>query len=153
MNADAASAISTLRSRGEQLYIVPQNLIEFWNVYTRPLERNGLGRSVTEAQAEVNHLKVLFPLVLDTEAIYQEWERLVVAHTVRGVNVHDARLVAAMVVHGLTHILTFIATARLVRTLNLGHAPWLLAVFQNALVACECGFLATTSIFNPVQVW
>lgn len=24
-----------------------------------------------------------------------------------GVNVHDARLVAAMLVHGLTHILTF----------------------------------------------
>ncbi|WP_242541132.1 hypothetical protein [Phormidium pseudopriestleyi] len=26
---------------------------------------------------------------------------------VRGVNLHDARLVAGMVVHGLTHILTF----------------------------------------------
>ncbi|MFN6558738.1 MAG: type II toxin-antitoxin system VapC family toxin [Nostoc sp. ChiSLP01] len=107
MNPDAANAISTLHSRGEQLYIVPQNLIEFWNVYTRPIERNGLGRSVAETQAEVNRLKALFPLLLDTEAIYQEWERLVVAYGVRGINVHDARLVAAMLVHGLTHILTF----------------------------------------------
>ncbi|BCL36683.1 type II toxin-antitoxin system VapC family toxin [Nostoc sp. MS1] len=107
MNADAVNAISTLHHRGEQVYIVPQNLIEFWNVYTRPIERNGLGRSVAETQAEVNRLKALFPLLLDTEEIYQEWERLVVAYGIRGINVHDARLVAAMLVHGLTHILTF----------------------------------------------
>lgn len=44
---------------------------------------------------------------LDTESIYQQWERLVVAYQVKGVNVHDARLVAAMLVHGLTYILTF----------------------------------------------
>ncbi|MBD2212372.1 type II toxin-antitoxin system VapC family toxin [Nostoc linckia FACHB-104] len=107
MNPDAVNAISRLRSRGEQLHIVPQNLIEFWNVCTRPTDKNGLGRNAVEAQAEVNSLKILFPLLLDTEAIYQEWERLVVAYGIRGVNVHDARLVAAMLVHGLTHILTF----------------------------------------------
>ena len=45
--------------------------------------------------------------MLDPPAIYQEWERLVVQNAVIGVNVHDARLVAAMLVHGLTHILTF----------------------------------------------
>ncbi len=107
MNPDAVNAINTLRVRGEQLHIVPQNLIEFWNVYTRPIERNGLGRTVTEAQTEINRWKTLFSLLLDTPAIYQEWERLVVVHAVIGVNVHDARLVAAMLVHGLTHILTF----------------------------------------------
>ncbi|WP_292707280.1 hypothetical protein [Nostoc sp. NMS2] len=31
MNPDAVNAIRTLRDRGEQLHIVPQNLIEFWN--------------------------------------------------------------------------------------------------------------------------
>ncbi|MEG4808362.1 PIN domain-containing protein [Microcoleus sp. F8-D3] len=107
MNADAVNAVITLRDRGEQLYIVPQNLIEFWNVCTRPIQRNGLGRTATEAEAEINRLKQLFPLLLDTEAIYPEWERLVITYKVIGVNVHDARLVAAMLVHGLTHILTF----------------------------------------------
>ena len=107
MNPDAVNAINLLRSQGEQLHTVPQNLIEFWSVYTRPIERNGLGRTLTEAQAEINRLKTLFPLLLDTSAIYEEWERLVVVYAVRGVNVHDARLVAAMLVHGLTHILTF----------------------------------------------
>lgn len=107
MNPDAVNAINTLRSQGEQLHSVPQNLIEFWSVYTRPIERNGLGRTLTEAEAEINRLKTLFPLLLDTSAIYQEWERLVVVYAVRGVNVHDAKLVAAMLVHGLTHVLTF----------------------------------------------
>ncbi len=101
MNADAVNAINRLRQRGEQIHIVPQNLIEFWNVYTRPLERNGLGRTAAEAEAKVNRLKAFFPLLLDPSVVYQEWERLVVMYGVIGVNVHDARLVAAMLVHGL----------------------------------------------------
>jgi predicted nucleic acid-binding protein len=107
MNAIADHTLRTLRGQEEQLYIVPQNLIEFWNVYTRPLERNGLGRTPEEAESEVTQLKAFFPLLLDTPAIYPTWERLVSTYAVRGVNVHDARLVAAMVVHGLTHIVTF----------------------------------------------
>jgi len=39
--------------------------------------------------------------------IYPEWERLVFTYSVKGVQVHDAKLVAAMCVHDLTHILTF----------------------------------------------
>lgn len=66
-----------------------------------------MGRTAAEAEAEVNRLKALFPLLLDIPAIYQEWERLVIVHAVIGVNVHDARLVAAMLAHNLTHILTF----------------------------------------------
>ncbi|MGB3204574.1 MAG: PIN domain-containing protein [Crinalium sp.] len=107
MYPDAINAIGILRLQGELLHIVPQNLIEFWNVYTRPSERNGLGHTAAEAAVEVNRLKGLFLLLLDTPSIYAEWERLVVTYGVRGVNVHDARLVAAMLVHGLTHILTF----------------------------------------------
>jgi predicted nucleic acid-binding protein len=107
MNAAATDAFSTLRKQGKTLHIVPQNLIEFWNVYTRPLERNGLGRTAQEARAEVDRIKSFFPLLLDKPAIYSAWEQLVVTHDIVGVNVHDARLVAAMLVHQLTHILTF----------------------------------------------
>ena len=107
MNMNANHALKTLRERGERLCIVPQNLIEFWNVYTRPLERNGLGGTPEEVESEIVQLKTFFALLLDTPAIYPAWERLVKTYAVRGVNVHDARLVAAMSVHGLTHILTF----------------------------------------------
>jgi predicted nucleic acid-binding protein len=39
--------------------------------------------------------------------VYTEWRRLVVSFEVSGMQVHDARIVAAMIVHGVTHILTF----------------------------------------------
>lgn len=42
-----------------------------------------------------------------TLAIHQEWRRLIVTHSVSGVRVHDARLVAAMRVFGVKRILTF----------------------------------------------
>ena len=35
MYNDATNAVSILRNQGETLCIVPQNLIEFWNVYTK----------------------------------------------------------------------------------------------------------------------
>ena len=38
--------------------------------------------------------------------MHVEWRRLVVRHAVTGVKVHDARLVAAMLVHGVSNILT-----------------------------------------------
>ncbi|MGI0498031.1 type II toxin-antitoxin system VapC family toxin [Limnospira platensis CENA597] len=107
MHADAVTATNILLAQGGDVCIIPQNLIEFWNVYTRPVDKNGLGHTPREAAAEVNRLKGLFLLLPDRLAIYSEWERLVLTYGVRGVNVHDARLVAAMLVHGLTHILTF----------------------------------------------
>jgi predicted nucleic acid-binding protein len=107
MYEDAVGATSALLGRGEKIYIAPQNLIEFWNVCTRPADRNGLGFTTTEAETELKRLKSLFPLLSDVPAIYPEWERLVIAYAVKGVQVHDARLVAVMRVHGLTHVLTF----------------------------------------------
>ncbi|HAG83533.1 MAG TPA: PIN domain nuclease [Cyanobacteria bacterium UBA12227] len=107
MYNDATNAVSLLRSREETLCIIPQNLIEFWNVYTRPANRNGLGHTPSEAGSEINRIKAFFTVVPDTALIYDVWERIVTQYQVRGVNVHDARLTAAMLVHGLTHILTF----------------------------------------------
>jgi hypothetical protein len=68
---------------------------------------NGLGKTPAEAATELAGLKSNFALISDTSAIYQEWETLVAAFSVNGKNTHDARLVAAMLVHGITHLLTF----------------------------------------------
>ena len=68
---------------------------------------NGLGKTPSEAANELAGIKSNFPLLSDTSAIYQEWETLVAAFSVSGKNTHDARLVAAMLVHGVTHLLTF----------------------------------------------
>jgi len=51
--------------------------------------------------------RACFPLLPDTPAIYPAWESLVVRYGVTSKPAHDARLVAALQVHGLTGILTF----------------------------------------------
>ena len=52
-------------------------------------------------------MKRLFHLLADTDEIYHEWERLVLAHRVIGKTAYDARLVAAMNVHRIRTVLTF----------------------------------------------
>ncbi len=101
------NGLLALRSQGETLSIFPQNLIEFWPVATRPIANNGLGWSVDRAKVELENLKYLFVVLADTDVILTEWERLVVDHRVAGKQAHDAHLVAAMLVHGVTHLLTF----------------------------------------------
>jgi predicted nucleic acid-binding protein len=101
------AAIKALTARGHELHIVPQNLMELWAVATRPIAQNGLGLSTLEAASELMRLKSMFPMLPDTPAIYPIWERLVIQYQVSGKPAHDARLVAAMLVHGLTGILTF----------------------------------------------
>lgn len=103
----ATNAMDVLLSQGEKMYITPQNLIEFWNVATRPKEKNGLGYSISETQQEISRIKSILPLILDTPDIFKQWETLVKTYQVKGVNVHDARLVAVMIVNKLSHILTF----------------------------------------------
>ena len=49
----------------------------------------------------------MFQLLPDKPGYFAEWQWLVKNYEVKGVNVHDARLVAAMLVHNLTHIITF----------------------------------------------
>jgi len=107
MHLDTQRAIVTLKKQGEFLCIIPQNIIEFWAVATRPLDKNGLGLSITQAEEESEKLKKIFILELDTPQIFTEWEYLVIKHQVMGKQVHDARLVAAMLAHNITHLLTF----------------------------------------------
>jgi len=107
MHADAGRAATTLTRQGNQLSIIAQNLIEFWAVATRPTASNGLALSLTETAAHLKIFKQTFTLLPDTPDIFPEWERLVELHAVSGRQVHDARLVAATLVHKVSHILTF----------------------------------------------
>ena len=100
-------ALNRLSSEGHRLCVTSQNLIEFWAVCTRPVENNGLGLApprVERILARVEDSVVRLP---DLDSAHAEWRRLVVSHAVSGKKIHDARLVAAMNVAGITHILTF----------------------------------------------
>ena len=107
MYDDVARSVSILATRRDELHVVAQNLIEFFAVATRPIVNNGLGLSIAQTEVEISRLKNLFALVPDTPEIFSEWERIVLQYQVSGMQVHDARLVAAMKVHGLSNLLTF----------------------------------------------
>ena len=104
---ESRDATQSLLERGERLCVLPQNLYEFWVVATRPVSANGLAMTTTEAQAELVRIKRLFRFLPDTPAIYSEWEKLVGQYSVSGTKSHDARIVAAMNVHGIKQLLTF----------------------------------------------
>ena len=101
-----ATALAQLASQGTALYFTHQNMAELWNVMTRHVTRNGLGLTVGEAEAEVRGIEQGMTLLPDNRAVYEEWRKIVFEYGVLGVQVHDARLAAAMHVHGVTHILT-----------------------------------------------
>lgn len=99
-------AVERLWTAAAQICYTPQNITEFWNVCTRPAQQNGFGYSISETDDRVSELEQNFELLPDNEHVHREWRRLVVDYSVRGVQVHDARLVASMRVHGVTNLLT-----------------------------------------------
>jgi predicted nucleic acid-binding protein len=103
----ATNSVAALLESGETVYFTFQNVAEFWNVATRPQDRNGLGLPAAFVIRAVSDIERLLTFLPDTPAMYTEWKRLVLAHQVSGLKVHDARLVAAMIVHGVDRILTF----------------------------------------------
>ena len=100
------AALARLAIQKTILHYTHQNIAEIWNAMTRPISRNGFGLTTMEAEREVSSIEAGMTLLPDNEAVYHEWRKLVVQHQVSGVQVHDARLAAAMHVHGVTHILT-----------------------------------------------
>ncbi len=108
----AEAALDVIRQHGQQPVVVPQVLYEFWAVVTRPRADNGLGLSTEQAAAELARLAPpLFGLLRDERAILAHWRSLVRSYRVQGKTTHDARLVAAMMRHGVNTLLTF----------NIGH--------------------------------
>jgi predicted nucleic acid-binding protein len=105
--AEAEQAVRRLVRDHHELRSVPQVLYEFWVVATRPADRNGLGFSATNVSGQLATWRSLFPTLRDERGILERWQSLVDSLSVVGKSAHDARLVAAMERHGLTHLLTF----------------------------------------------
>jgi predicted nucleic acid-binding protein len=107
MHRPAWDALKTLRRRGDRICVTPQNIVEFWRGCTRPAERNGLGLSPEDTAGHMARIEKRLVMLPDVPEVHQEWKRLVVRYEVAGKQVHDARLVACMVVHNVRSILTF----------------------------------------------
>lgn len=101
------SAIDAILQRGAILCYTSQNVAEFWNTCTRPLDRNGYGLNPAETDRRARLFEESLRLLPDSLAVHQEWRKLLVTQNISGVQVHDARSIAAMRVHGVTRIPTF----------------------------------------------
>ncbi|MGB7470781.1 MAG: type II toxin-antitoxin system VapC family toxin [Candidatus Acidiferrum sp.] len=105
--AQATQGISVLVRRNDSVCFCSQNIIEFWNVATRPIERNGFGLSTDQVLKEIAGFESSLSLLPDLTEIYTTWKQIVSAHKVQGVQVHDARLVAIMRIYSVDALLTF----------------------------------------------
>ncbi len=103
----AVHSVESLLNQGETVYYCAQNVREFWNVCTRPADNNGMGMTVQQVVDEVSELQSALTFLPDSPDVFTEWRRLVETYSVRGVQVHDANLVAVMNVAGISHLLTF----------------------------------------------
>ncbi len=107
---ETLQALDILEQRGDRLVLIPQNLFEVWNALTRPTANNGFGFSVSDALVVLSNMESKHKLFLDTHETLQHWRRLIEVYEVKGVQVHDARIAAACLSHGITHLLTYNVT-------------------------------------------
>ncbi|SRR6266436_6079091 len=105
--SQATHAVSRLIRQKDAVFFCSQNIAEFWNVATRPAERNGLGFSPQEVLQEVGNIEKSLTLLPDVPAIYTAWKQIVSNYKVQGVKVYDARLVAIMSIYTVESVLTF----------------------------------------------
>ncbi len=101
-------ALQVIEQRLERVYFAPQIIAEYWRVVTATAsQRGGFGWDVGKADLAVQTLESSYEMLADGPAVYGRWRQIVLAFHVTGASIFDARLVALMVAHGLTHILTF----------------------------------------------
>ena len=102
----AQEVLVSANRHGYHLGVSGQVLREYLVVATRPLEVNGLGLSPGDALRNVDEFRRRSVLYDETEAVSDRLRQLVRDHEPRGKRIHDVSVVATMLTHGLTHLVT-----------------------------------------------
>lgn len=103
---ECVGAVDRLVTGGDQICTCAQVLIEYWVVITRPKEVNGFDLRLPQAASYLAKARGTFICLPELPDMADRWERVITEHKVIGRQAHDARLVALMLSHGITHILT-----------------------------------------------
>jgi predicted nucleic acid-binding protein len=107
LNEPIRQAFALYRRQHEELLTTFQNVAEFSNVSTRPVSaRGGYGIPVAKVTLRIRFIERLCRRLFENERSYEIWRQLIDRYDVTGVAVHDARLVAMMMAHGVDRILT-----------------------------------------------
>ncbi len=125
---DALAALDVLEQAGHELCLVPQVVYEYWVAATRPVNVNGLAMTAEETRNSLNVLLPYYTFLDDLGGVFTAWLDLVTKHTVQGKVAHDARYVAAMSVHGVTHLLSYNVS-------DFSRYPHIVALSPNEILA------------------
>lgn len=105
-HAAAVAALEQWPAAGTTLYASGQVLREYLVVATRPVEVNGLGLSSREAWSNAAALRARLRLLDEDVAVNQRLLEIGGTTEIVGKQIHDANLVATMLVHGLDTLAT-----------------------------------------------
>lgn len=108
LHQQTRAAVRAMNNRQVETVTTLQNISEFWNVSTRPMSaRGGFGLTIEQAERRLRLLERFITVLPEPAGLYERWRELVLSQRVLGVQVHDAKIVAAMNLHGIQQILTF----------------------------------------------
>jgi predicted nucleic acid-binding protein len=102
----AIAAINVWPASGLVLYTSGQILREYLAVATRPVGHNGLGMTRPDAIANVRALRARLNLLAEDIKVSERLLDLLEAVECVGKQVHDANVVATMLVHGVDTVVT-----------------------------------------------
>ena len=105
-HGDALETINIWPASGMVLYCSGQILREYLAVATRPVDLNGLGMSRTDAVSNVRALRSRLNLLAEDVKVSDRLLQLLDAVDCTGKQLHDANVVATMLVHGIDTVVT-----------------------------------------------
>ncbi|HUA42270.1 MAG TPA: PIN domain-containing protein [Streptosporangiaceae bacterium] len=106
----ALAILNEWTARGTTLYASGQIMREYLAVATRPVEANGLGLKQADAVANVRALRTRTSLLAEEASVADRLLDLLSEIPCSGKQVHDANVVATMLVHGIDSLVTINVT-------------------------------------------
>lgn len=105
-HSGARIALDEWPARGTTLYTSGQILREYLAVATRPPQRNGLGLDQADSVTNMRALSERLRVLAENEKVHLQLLALLDGISCGGKQVHDANIVATMLVHGVDTIVT-----------------------------------------------
>lgn len=103
---DALTVVNDWAAGHTSLYTSGQVLREYLAVATRPAERNGLGLTAADSIGNVRAIRERTILLAEDAKVTDRLLGLLADVQCAGKQVHDANLVATMLVHGIDTVVT-----------------------------------------------
>ena len=102
----ARSLFRRSRLRTRSPYVSPQVLREYLVVATRPMSANGLGMSMADALKNLRALRDRTSFLVEDRRVAERFAALIADVQCTGKQIHDANIVATMLVHGIGRLVT-----------------------------------------------